>query len=265
MDSFYDLSCSILKSLTDFFWCKFYFFRKTGKYVSSFYFHDLRVYFLDCSSDSDFDRLRGIFTDKQPMRLANIADDSLIKRIPCHLDRRRNNHTANWDHRNICRSSSDIHDQVSKWFRDVHSGSDCCRDRFFYEINFTRSRLICCFFYGFALDLRDSARYADTDSRLTKRPASHCLCNKIFQHFFQHHKVHDHSLANWSNHFHVGVHMITHLLCFFSDRTDLLSIFIIYNDRRFLQYKTLACRIYKTIRRSKIYSYIICRHKNPLP
>ena len=129
-----------------------------------------------------------------------------------------------------------------------------------YQKNFSGPGLISNFLNSFSLNLRNPAWNADTDPGLTENSVSHCLCYKIFQHFFCNIKVSDHSLTYRADHFHIRGHMACHLTGLFPYGSDLFCIFIINNYRRFLKNKSLCRRIHQTVSGAQIDSDITCRH-----
>lgn len=62
-------------------------FRKSCKYISSFYFHHLWIRLFDSCADFYFDCFCSIRSDKQTVRLSYITHDCLVKRISRNLDR----------------------------------------------------------------------------------------------------------------------------------------------------------------------------------
>ena len=165
------------------------------------------------------------------MFLSYIIHDRMVKIVTCNFHRSRNNYSAYRYHSHICSSRTDIHDQISKRLGNIYSRTDRSRNRFFHEKYFPGSGLICCFLHSLTLNLCNTTRNTDADSRLTERSSSHSLGNKIFQHLFHYIIIYDHTSSDWPDHFHIGSQMACHLSGFLTNCSDLLCIFIINNHR----------------------------------
>src|SRR5699024_1016029 len=167
-------------------------------------------------------------------------------------------------YRSIGSPSSDVYDKVSERLRNVHAGTDRGRYGFFHQKDLPGAGLVGSLLDGPAFDLRAFPRNTDADPGFQERPSPHSFGYKIFQHLFHYNKICDSSLTDRTYYFHIGGDMSGHLPGFFPDGPDLFRIFIIYHNRRLLQYKTFSYRINQTDPVTKIYSDITCLHRGIL-
>ena len=137
------------------------------------------------------------------MIFSHIAHDCLVEIISGNLYGSRHNRASHGNHGNISGSASYIHDQITKRLRHIYSGTNCSCNRLFHKKHFPCSGLISSFLYCLSFNLCGSAGDTDTDSRLSKSMATHCLGNEILQHLLHNRIIYDHSLADWPYYFHI--------------------------------------------------------------
>ena len=163
-----------------------------------------------------------------------MTDDRFVKIVSRHFDRGGNDHATERDHRDIRGSSSDIDNHVAEWLRDIDTRTDGCCNRFFNDVNLSRSRLICGFFHRLALYFCHAAWHADTDARLAKSLSPHGFLYKMLQHLFCNRIIRDYSLPQRTDRHNVARCSSDHLTGFLPDGFHLVCIFIIrYYGRLF--------------------------------
>ena len=204
MNCLHNLSGSFPQGSTDFFRSQCGNFGKSCDNVSAFYFHSPKSCLFAGRPDFDFNVLRSILSDKKAVLLSYIIHNCVVKIISRNLHRCRNYHASYRYNRNIRSSRTNIHNQISKRFGDIHTCSNCGSNRFFHKKNLPGSGLICSFFHSLTLNFRNAAWHADADPRFPKSSPSHGLRNKIFQHLFHYIIIYNHASADRPYDFHVG-------------------------------------------------------------
>ena len=194
------------------------------------------------------------------MLLTHITYDRFIKIITGDLYRCADNSTAQRDHSDICSTTTDIHDHISARSGNINTGSDSCCDRLLNNKYFSCACLISSILNCLLLYLSNTARYADSDLRLTERLLSNCLLNKMIQHLFRYREIRDHSLTQRTDCHDIARCTAKHQTRFLSDRFNSICISVECNDRRLFQYNALPFDINKDAGCSQVNSNISSCH-----